>query len=270
MRAGVGLIRMVGILCVLTPTALAQPSEPCTTSPAASQSDPALALQYLAVGIAELEAGDERTAARAFARALELDASLSEARDRLARLCASVAHPRAPSAEIALARAAEHYRLGQDEQAKAALELPLAAPELRGPANLYRALIALRVGELGQARRALTEAEGDPKVARGVAVLRRLVARRGRMIASLGVAGGYDSNVQLLPEQPPTGATRTPAGDGRYTLTSGLAVQPLERLDLRIEQVLIWQDQFEVDAFDLFASSTLLKWGAPPRWLVRP
>jgi hypothetical protein len=240
----------------------------------AEAADRDTAARYHAVGVAELAEGAEDTAAVAFARALALDPGLGEARLQLDRICRQRADRKGAAqdrqARETFAEGLALYRRGHDDEALAKLAQAAQSPALRGPASLYRAMLALRQGDHPEARRALAIAGTDPAVAEGVDALRPRVARGGRVVLSLGLEGGYDSNAELAPETPPVGSTLAPRGDGRYTLSGGASGRPLGDLDLVIQQNLLYRDQLEVDSLDLLASSTSIAARGPRSWWLVP
>jgi len=253
---------MLGPLTLLLALAgAATEPDPCASAPPRSEApDPATARAYADVGAAELEAGHPDVAIHAFERAVALDAALESARAGLRAACTALREDGRSSekrgAEEAFAVGVERFRAGEDRQAVAAFDRAARWPALVAPAGLYRALAAVRAEDWPEARRQLTEAERDPALADGVATLRRLAARRGRLVLSAGDQFGYDDNVELLPDAPPTGSTRTPRGDGHFMAVAGAVARPVRGLGLRLEQAVSWRNQLDVDALDLITSTS--------------
>ncbi len=262
---------MIGLAFVLLGLA-APPPDPCATAPTPEPPDRATARVYAEVGAAELEAGHAEVAAIAYAHAVALDASLGKASAGLAAACAALreqgTRQRRADAEGAFALGVERFRAGDDPGATAAFDRAAEWPTLAAPVGLYRALVALRADDWPEVRRELDLLRKDPALTEGVATLRRLAARQGRVMLTLGGEAGYDDNAELLPETPPAGTTRTPRADAHTLLAGSLVARPVRGLGLRLEQSVSWRDQLEIDALDLLASTSDASLRLPiARWL---
>jgi hypothetical protein len=210
----------------------------CTPVIAASP-DAADAAEYAAAGDEARAAGDVRIAALAYRKAAVLgDARSAQA---LAELCASDGEP-------ALHAAIGFLAHGDTDEAQAAL----ASLDTPG-AHFFRAVIALRRHEGGEAERELEIAARDPAYAAASATMLRIARRSGRLEALLFAGGEVDTNPQLVPDTPPTGATGTPTTDENAQLALTAVARPWSWLALR--DAVVWRKQRTLHDFDFFGEN---------------
>ena len=196
----------------------------CTPVVAASP-DAADAAEYAAAGDEARAAGDVRIAALAYRKAAALGDT--RAAQKLVELCSHDSEPALQSAVGLIAR-------GEIDEAQAAL-VTLDTPG----AHFFRAVIALRHHEGGQAERELEIAARDPAYAPASATMLRIARRSGRLEALLFAGGEVDTNPQLVPDTPPTGATATPITDENGQLALTVVARPQEWLALR--NAIVWR-----------------------------
>lgn len=210
----------------------------CTPVVAASP-DAADAAEYAAAGDEARAAGDVRIAAVAYRKA----AALGDARaaQKLVELCTHDSEPVLQNAVGMIAR-------GEIDEAQAAL-VRLDTPG----AHFFRAVIALRHHEGGRAERELEIAARDPAYAPASETMLRIARRSGRLEALLFAGGEVDTNPQLVPDTPPTGATTTPITDENGQLAMTVVVRPWEWLALR--NAIVWRKQRILHDFDYFGEN---------------
>jgi hypothetical protein len=209
--------------------------DPCAPVQAPAASDPAAAAIYRETGDAEAARGARDTAAIAYARAASLDAGDQRSREALARLCRDGSASADPFAEgqrrmdagdlrgaaeafhrgraagdrsAALLEGVCRYRLGDDAAADAALRDAEQAEEHQDLARFYLGLIALRGGEASRAAELFDSAAANPSLATMAGTMARLANRDGRLVLSLSLGLGADTNVALVPK----GASSGPSG----------------------------------------------------------
>ncbi len=182
-------------------------------SPAAAP-DAAESATYAAVGDDE-HARDARVAATAYRKAIALDASNAHARDALAALCGGSREDHALLAGIA------RFTLGDLDAAEALFASLVAGPDAPA-AHFYLGLIGLARHD-GAASDELAIAARDPAYAPLTASLQRIARRQGMFELLLLAAPEVDTNPQLLPDTPPTGATTGPAQADADLLVGGTA-----------------------------------------------
>jgi hypothetical protein len=240
--------------------------DPCAPIAAPAASDPDTAALYRETGDAEASRGALDTAAVAYAAAAALDAGDAGSRAALQRICASTKpHPDAfqegyrlmqagelPSAAAAFQRgrlAGDRaaalleglcwYRLGADSEAELALHDAEQDPSHRDLARYYLGLVALRRGESSRAAELLDAASANPTLTALAAPSARLAHRDGRLVLSVSVLSGLDSNVPLAPKGATSssgggsgggmmggGSSSMMNGDGLYDLGAGALWRP--------------------------------------------
>jgi hypothetical protein len=223
-------------------------SDPCAPIPAPETSDPATAALYRETGDAEAARGASDTAAVAYARAASLDARDAHSREALRRLCQGHALSRDPFEEgqqrmaagdlrgaaeafrrgraagdrsAALLEGVCLYRLGDDAAAEVALRDAEQAEEHRELARFYLGLVALRGGEASRAAELFDAASANPSLATMAGTLARLASRDGRLVLSLSLGLGADSNVALVPKSGSSPAAGSMMGGGSGFGTNG-------------------------------------------------
>jgi hypothetical protein len=251
---------MIGALLALALGAV----DPCAPVSAPAASDPATASIYRETGDAEEARGASDTAAIAYVRAASLDAGDSRSRAALKRLCrdpaaspdpfevgrrrmdagdlrgASEAFRRGRAAgdrSAALLEGVCLYRLGDDAAAEVALRDAEQADEHRDLARFYQGLIALRGGEASRAAELFDSTASNPSLATMAGTMARLAGRDGRLVLSLSLGLGADSNVALVPKGSSSGAgggmmgggtgpSTVMNGDGLYDLGAAALWRP--------------------------------------------
>jgi hypothetical protein len=215
--------------------------DPCAPVQAPAVSDRAAAAIYRETGDAEAARGARDTAAIAYARAASLDAGDQRSREALARLCrdrsasadpfedgqrkldagdlrgAAEAFHRGRAAgdrSAALLEGVSRYRLGDDAAAEAALRDAEQAEEHQDLARFYLGLIALRGGEASRAAELFDSAAANPRLATMAGTMARLANRDGRLVLSLSLGLGADTNVALVPKGASSGSGGGMMGGG--------------------------------------------------------
>lgn len=199
-------------------------ASPCgKVSPA--ERDRALAAVYLEVGQAELAAQSWESAATALSKSLAHDGtqvkaaalreqaclalgegslaaveSLMDARQWKPALAALQSLPRVPEGSRALLEGVCHFELGDDVQAREALERALKDPLHEADARVLLSLLALRRGSARAAEQELrTLEQGGRALGAPLSALLRQASRGGTVVARASVFGGVDSNPALAP-----------------------------------------------------------------------
>ena len=185
-------------------------------------------------GVALLEGGDPRGAARAFE---EARASGSD-----------------PSA--ALLEGVCRYELGEDRAARALLREAEAAPEHRETASLYLGLIALRDGDAAEAARLLDVAAESRALAPAAIDLARLARSRQRLFLSLLAEAGWDSNAQLAPTEIPVSSS----WDATFGLTAAGIYRPLGESGPYLSGTALYRQQARFGDLDYGGASAAAGW----------
>jgi hypothetical protein len=218
--------------------------DPCATVPAPATSDPAAAAIYRETGDAEAAHGARDTAAIAYAHAASLDAGDRRSREALARLCRDRSAAADPFEEgqrmmgagdlrgaaeafrrgrvagdrsAALLEGVCRYRIGDDGAAEAALRDAEQAEEHQDLARFYLGLIALRGGEASRAAELFGSAAANPSLATMAGTMARLASRDGRLVLSLSLGLGADSNAALVPKGASSSSSGGMMGGGTST-----------------------------------------------------
>ena len=168
-------------------------------SPAASP-DPGESAAYTAVGDDARAAGDPATAAIAYRKAVTLDPSNERAAAGLAALCHE-------DSAASLLDAIARYRAGDQAAAAAALADIVRAQDAAAGAHFFLGLIALERHDTSAAIHELELASADPRYGALAVPLLRLAHRDGALAVALLIEPELDTNPQLVPDTPPTGAT---------------------------------------------------------------
>lgn len=237
-------------------------ADPCAPVPSPAASDPATATLYREAGDAEVERGSSGTAAIAYARAAALDGGDAASRAALMRLCADQAagpdafqegRQRMDAGDLrgaaasferarlsgdrsaALLEGVCRYRLGDDVEAEAALRDAEQAEAHRDVARFYLGLLALRGGQSARAAELFDSARSNPSLTTMAGTLARMAHRDGRLVLSLSLQSGVDSNVSLAPKgatsstgggTPGGGALGMMNGDGLYDVSAAVLWRP--------------------------------------------
>lgn len=226
---------MIGAILALAMGAV----DPCAPVAAPHVSDRSAAAIYRETGDAEAARGALDTAAIAYARAASLDGGDTRSRAALERLCrdrGAAADPfeegrrRMESGDLrgaaeafrrgraagdrsaALLEGVCWYKLGDDAAAETALRDAQGAEEHRDLARFYLGLIALRGGEASRAAELFDSAASNPSLATMAGTMARLASRDGRLVMSLALGMGADSNVALVPKGASTGSGTSGGG----------------------------------------------------------
>jgi hypothetical protein len=208
---------------------------------------PAEAAAYVAVAESERAAGQLATAVVALRRALAIEPQNPRARAALAELCAGDrGGPASP-----LQRGIDAYLDGDDDRARRELGLALAGgdPDVAG-ARFFLGMLALRAHDHGAALDELERAAADPRYAGPAAEMRRLAARDGLIALLAAFEVEADTNVELLPETPPSMSTLgPPVADVSSLVLAAVAAHPLPWLTL--DDAFSWRAQARLTQFDL-------------------
>ena len=196
--------------------------------------DAAEAAEYARTGDDAKASGDTRIALVAFRKAAALGDA--HAADQVRELCTAGTEPTLDDA-IALFRRGELLRA---DAILAGLDTP--------GSHFFRAAIALRRHDGGEAEAQLRIAERDPEYAAASRTLLRLARRTGRVEALVFLGGEVDTNPQLLPDTPPTGAVATPSTDANGQLAATTVARPWHWLALR--NALVWRKQASLSELD--------------------
>jgi hypothetical protein len=214
------------------------------------------AAAYIAVGDEARDAGDARTAAIAYRKALALDPNnpraLAAWRDACTRVDTSATD------RSALADAIARYDTGDIDGARAQL-VPLAAGSgvAADGAHFYLALAALADHDRGGALAELALARRDPAYEPAARALARVARRDGTIAALVLVAPEYDTNPALLPDTPPPGATSgSPRPDFDLLVAGRVTVRPRPWLYLR--DVFAWRAQAVENALTFLSNTAQL------------
>ena len=196
--------------------------------------DAAEAAEYARTGDDARAAGDARIALVAYRKAAALGDAHSAAAMR--ELCETET---APTLEDAIGL----FKRGELARADAIL----AGLDTPG-SHFFRAAIALRRHEGGDAEAQLSLAARDPEYASASRTLLRIARRTGRVEALVFLGGEVDTNPQLLPDTPPTGDTATPTTDANGQLAVTTVARPVEWFALR--NALVWRKQATLSELD--------------------
>jgi Flp pilus assembly protein TadD len=222
----------------------------------AATPDPADAAAYTEVGDEARAAGDDRTAAIAYRKAIALDPANRRATAALAAICHS--DPDEGDARTRLLDAIARYRAGDHAAAAAALSDIVRAGTTASTgagAHFFLGLIALERHDTGAAVRELELAQSDPDYRALAVALLRLAHRDGAIAAALLIAPELDTNPQLVPDTPPLGAvTGAPAIDEDLLAVATITARPAPWLAVR--NALTWRKQRQLSALD-FVSDDL-------------
>jgi hypothetical protein len=207
---------------------------------------------YIAVGDEARAKGDLRVAAVAYANALDADPGSEHARTALDELCRD---ERNRAAATNLMSAIARFEAGEYGAARAQLApLVAAGGPLAAGAHMFLGLIALAAHRHDEAIADLELAQRDPTYAQAAALPLRLAHRDGPITLLALAAQEVDTNPELLPDTPPTGATSgPPRTDGDLLLAGTLTARPAPWLYVRDE--LWWRKQYTLTPFD-FLSET--------------
>lgn len=221
----------------------------CATAAAPAPHDPEDAANYVRVGDDARAAGDVRIAATAYRAALARDPDEPHARAALAELCR--ADSADPDTENLLAAIAAYTR-GDLDVARAALRtLVQAGASTSAGAHFFLGLIALGNHAGGEAVRELEASRVDPTYATLSREVLRLAHRDGRLSAVALVAAELDTNPQLVPDTPPSGATTGPrASDEDLLAIATATMRPTRWFALR--DVVLSRTQRTLRSLDYF------------------
>ena len=219
----------------------------CAPVDPAPRPDAAAAAEYRAVGEGERRAGVKDAAAAAYRSALALDPGDAAARSALSALCVEQRSASAFERGVRLMDAGhragaieafEEARAGGEDPSAALLEgiclyeegddgrarpLLLAADRdvgTRDSARFFLGLIALREGRSREAAALLEASAADRHLGPLALGLARDARRDGRLVLSMLLEGGYDSNVDLTPD-----GTRGAANTGDEALGATAVVR---------------------------------------------
>jgi tetratricopeptide (TPR) repeat protein len=219
--AGARYTRGVSLLAAVVALAdlCAAPPDPAGTV------DPADSAAYTTVGDDAVAGGDARTAAIAYRKAIALDPANDHAKTALTALCKDAT---TPGDGAALLAAIARYRAGDRAAASAALaELARSPGGFAAGAHFFLGLLALDDHRAGAAIRELEQARADPDYRALATSLLGLAHRDGALAVTLLVEPELDTNPQLLPDTPPSGAvTGAPAVDEDFLIAATITARP--------------------------------------------
>jgi tetratricopeptide (TPR) repeat protein len=251
--------------------------DPCAAPVSAHAVDAKAARVYVQVAQAERAAGGAESARVAFREALRLDPSNQEASRGLDALCAEArfeegrrlldaGDPRGavdvlsrlraalPSRPAALLEGIARYQLEEDAAARPLLEEAEQEPELASAARFYLGLIALREEDAPTAAEQLARVLPDAPFAAAANQLSRVARRSGKLVISLLVDSGYDSNVSLLPSGVPGGQ------DAMGSLSLAALARPLSAKGLWLRVTGLYRRQLQLHDYDLGAIGGAAGW----------
>jgi len=230
---------VIADLCAAAPESLAPP-------------DPAESAAYAQAGDEARRAGDVRIAAIAYRKAVAADRDNAPAKDALAALCEADA---APDSDAALLEAIARFRAGDLEGARAGLvRLASGAGASAASAHFFLGLIALRRHDRTRAVRELEIAARDPAYTETATAMLRLARRDGPLAAVVLAEPEIDTNPQLVPDTPPTGAlTGPPTTDEDLLLVGTITARPARWLAFR--DVLAWRKQRQLQELDFLGET---------------
>jgi tetratricopeptide (TPR) repeat protein len=215
------------IAAALLGLALGAGVDPCAPVAPAPIQDAAAAAEYRAVGDGERRAGVKDAAAAAYRSALALDPGDAAARRALAALCVEQRSASAFERGVRLMDAGDRagaieafeearasgsgpsaellegiclYEDGDDPRARPLLLAAERDAGTRDSARFFLGLIALREGRSRDAAALLEASAADRHLGPLALGLARDARRDGRLVLSLLLEGGYDSNVDLTPD----------------------------------------------------------------------
>ncbi|HEX2685882.1 MAG TPA: hypothetical protein VHN14_04660, partial [Kofleriaceae bacterium] len=229
----------------------------CAAAPEpAAARDPADSAAYTTIGDDAVAGGDARTAMIAYQKAIALDPDNARAKTALAALCRDAADSGEGSEGAALLDAITRYRAGEHAAASAALrEIAGSRGEAAPGAHFFLGLIALDKHDTGTAIRELEQAREDPDYRALATSLLRLAHRDGALAISLLVEPELDTNPQLLPGTPPSGAvTGAPSVDEDLLTAATITARPWSWL--AVHNAIAWRNQRRLSPLD-FVSDTL-------------
>ncbi len=273
-------------LAALAALALAAPQDACAPVEPSGEADAAAAAEYRAVGDAERAAGSSDTATAAYRAALARDREDAHARAALEALCAESRRAgaferglarmqsgdrRGAVAAFEEARAAGRdlsatllegvslYELGEDDRARPLLDEAEADPAHRESAAFFLGLIALRAGRPDEAVALLQASATDRRLGPMAMDLARLARRQGRVVLSVLLDGGWDSNVDLTPDRAGLPAN---AGDGSGGVTALARVAPYGDSGPYLTGTAVLRNQQRYDALDMLGAGVFAGWQA--------
>jgi len=258
--------------------------DPCAPVAASGPPDPAAAREYRAVGDEERAAGRRDPAAAAYRAALSHDPADAAARAGLVELCREQEQQggfdrglrlmrrgdctaAVPAFEAARATGADRaaallegiclYQLGADERAALLLREAETDAGSRDSARFFLGLVALRQGRSDEAISLLEASSDDRRLAPLAQDLMRTARRQGKLVLSMLLEAGWDSNVELAPGGSATAAGRA---DGLAGTTAALSYAPLGESGPFAGAAAIWREQLRADAFDLLGAAAGAGW----------
>ena len=219
--------------------------------------DPALARDpddsaaYVAVGDDARVAGDLPTAATAYRKAIALDPANQRATAGLVAVCGDTNDDGAPLLDaIARFRAGDHAAAGR---ALSEIVRGQSSSSTTAGAHFFLGLIALEQHDTGAAVRELELAYADPEYRALAATLLRLAHRDGALAVALLVEPEIDTNPQLVPDTPPSGAMiGAPTLDEDLLTVATITARPAPWLAVR--DALTWRNQHQLSALDFLAN----------------
>ncbi len=274
---------MIAAASLAAALVLAAP-DPCAPAQPSGAPDPGAAEAYRAVGDAERDRGSRDTAAAAYRAALSRDPADGRSRAALAALCGDQGRDgafqrglrkmeagdrRGAVAAFEEARAGRRdpsaallegiclYELGEDARARPLLAEAEADPEHRDSARFFLGLMALRAGRSAEAVALLEASAADHRLGPEAMDLARLARREGRLVVSVLLDAGWDSNVDLAPDRSAGAARIEDASTGATAL---VRVAPYGDSGPFVRATAVMRDQVRYDVLDLGG------WGAAVGW----
>jgi hypothetical protein len=227
----------------------------CTPPDPAPVVDVADSAAYLLAGDEARAGGDLRIAAIAYRNAISSDPDNTGAREALAALCrADAANDHDDDTDAGLAAAISVLRGGDLARARTALEAIVARDATGAGAHFFLGMIALQQHDGAAAVRHLALARRDPGYADAAATMSRLAHRDGPLAVTLLAQPELDTNPQLVPDTPPSGATvGPPRPDQSLLLASTFAARPWTWFVVR--NALAWRKQRQLSALDFLGEN---------------
>jgi tetratricopeptide (TPR) repeat protein len=280
------------VLPALAALLLGAGADACGPLTPLARPDPEGAAAYREVGDAERAAGSYDTAAAAYRAAAERDPSDARARAALSAVCAergtegayrrglrlmdagdregavaafeeARAHGRDRSAS--LLEGINLYELGEDARARPLLAEAEGDPAHREAARFFLGLLAMRAGRTDDAAALFEASAADRRFGPAAADLARLARRDGRVVFSMLVDGGWDSNLDLTPD-----GAGAPQADAAAGLAALVRVAPWGDSGPFLRAAGQLREQTRYDAFDLAGGSVAAGWqtGRAGRYLL--
>jgi hypothetical protein len=149
------------------------------------------------------------------------------------------------------------YELDEDARAEPLLREAEGDPPSRDTARFFLGLLALRGGRSGQAAALLDAAAADRELAPLALGLSRAARSSGKLVLSVALESGWDSNADLTP-----GASAAPSGaaDGEAGLAAALSFAPRGARGPYLRASGTWTEQARFEDLDLLGAGLAAGW----------